>query len=132
MPRHLRFAFMLSFTSLLVALVPVPAATCHTFVLSNEGGGLITRVVTAWYGLDNLYQALGSIVANSNPSLSGIVTTNFLTALHSNPVSSPIFTTQLQNVSVGSQAIAISTDGTYQVVGITGAHTAARPGPVRW
>ena len=81
MPRHLRFAFLLSFTSLLVALVPLRAATYQTFVLSNEGGGLIPQLLAGGYGNENLYQALTDIGNNTNPSALSVITPNFLNAL---------------------------------------------------
>ena len=101
---------------------PVRAATYQTFVFSNEGvNGLASRVVAAGYGNDNLYQALLDIVSSANPTVSGIITPTFLSALRSQPASSTVFTTQLQSVSVAGQAIAISTDGTFQMVSIFGA-----------
>jgi len=94
----------------------------QTFVLSNEGtNGLITQLINAGYGNVNLYQSLVAIQQNTNPSVAGIVTDAFIEVLASLPASSQIFTTPLKNFSVGSQALAISTDGTVQTITISGA-----------
>ena len=108
----------------LFALSPSARATApayQTFVLSNEGGGLISQMLTAGYGNLNLYAAVLKMSANCDPTVSGVLTPNFFQALASNPGSSPVFTTELKNVNAAGQGIAISTDGTVQVVNISGA-----------
>lgn len=93
----------------------------QTFVLSNEGtNGLITQLLAAGYGTDNLYQTLVDVVATTNPTVSGIITPAFLQTLQNCPASSAIFTTLLKSFNSGSQGLAISTDGTVQVVNISG------------
>jgi hypothetical protein len=83
-----------------------------TFVLSNEGGGLISQMVAAGYGNDNLYEALLAIRADADPSTSGIITDAFLTNLANAPASSEIFTTKLKDVNSHGVSVSISTDGT--------------------
>jgi hypothetical protein len=90
------------------------AATANTFILSDEGAGLINRLVNAGYGEFNLYQSLVAIQTDTDPSVAGIITYQFLMTLAGCPVNSPIFTTQLKNIPAGS-SVAISTDCTAQV-----------------
>ena len=92
----------------------------QTFVLSNEGSGFITQLLAAGYGNYNLYDALVAIQRNTDPSVASIITSAFLAALQSLPASSAIFTTLLKSFNSGSQGLAISTDGTVQVVNISG------------
>ena len=94
----------------------------QTFVLSNEGtNGLITQLVAGGYGKFNLYQTLVTIQGDTDPSVAGIITDAFLGGeLEYLPASSAIFATPLKNFSLGSQGLAISTDGTVQVVNISG------------
>jgi hypothetical protein len=128
MKRHLSAAFLLPCVFVLFALTAPPRAASkpgntgyQTFVLSNEGSnGLVSQLIAASYGNDNLYQTLVDIGGNTNPTVSGVLTPAFLTALKNCPPSA-VLTTQLQNVSVGSQGIAVSTDCTVQVVNISGA-----------
>jgi hypothetical protein len=83
-----------------------------SFILTNEGGGLITKLVAAGYGDDNIYQALLAVQTDTDPSISGIVTNDFLDKLASCPATSEIFTTKLrdyldtaaQNVTAVSKA----------------------------
>jgi hypothetical protein len=108
--------------ALVLAALPAQAATYQTFVLSNEGAnGLVSQLVAAGYGNYNVYEALVAIQQNTNPSVAGIITDTFLAALGGLPASSAIFTKPLNSYSPGSQALAISTDGTVQVVSIVGA-----------
>ena len=58
------------------------AATANTFVLSDEGTGLVTMLNNSGYGNLNLYQTLQQIVFDTNPSVAGILTPIFLKALH--------------------------------------------------
>jgi hypothetical protein len=92
----------------------------QTFILSNEGGGLVTQLVNAGYGTENIYQALVDIVSATNPSVAGTLTPAFLQALFACPPSCQIFTTQLSSLNVPGAAYAISTDGTVQTVSIFG------------
>jgi hypothetical protein len=91
-----------------------------TFILSDEGGGLITKLNNAGYGDSNLYQALVDIVANTNPSVSGIIFPAFLAALKTCPPGAEIFTTLLKNIPTGT-SVAISTDGTARTTALHGA-----------
>ena len=112
-----------AFGFLLILTLTIPgawAATANTFVLSDEGAGLITKLTDAGYGNLNLYDALQQIVQDTNPSVTGIITPNFFLSLHSCPSNSPIFTTQLENIAAGS-SVAISTDCTEQPVNVYGA-----------
>jgi len=106
---------------LCVMASPMVAASADTFVLSNEGSnGFVTQLLAAGYGYANLYQALVAIQANTDPSVARIITPAFLGTLENLPASSAIFTTKVKNINFGSQGIAVSTDGTVQVVSIFG------------
>ena len=95
--------------------------TSQSFVLSDEGAGLITgRLVAAGHGNDSLYQALVAIQQSTSPSVAGIITNAFLATLASCPADSQILTTQLRNIPAGS-SVAISTDCTAQLVNVLGA-----------
>jgi len=96
------------------------AATANTFVLSDEGAGLINKLLNAGYGNMDLYQVLVQIVSDTNPSVSGIITPAFLQALRYCPPSSPFFTTLLSSIPPGS-SVAISDDCTVQFVSVHGA-----------
>jgi hypothetical protein len=96
------------------------AATANTFILSDEGAGLINKLLNAGYGNMNLYQVLVQIVNDTNPSVSGIITPAFLLSLSNCPPSSPLFTTLLSSIPPGS-SVAISDDCTVQFVSIHGA-----------
>jgi len=92
-----------------------------TFVLSNEAPGYgISALVNAGYGDYNLYQTLVTIQGSTDPSVSGILTDEFLATLQNAPASSQIFTTHLKDVNSQGTAIAINTDGTFQTVSIFG------------
>jgi hypothetical protein len=129
MKRYLSAAF-LPWVFLLFALAFPPRAASvvnvitsfDTFVLSNEGSnGFVTQLMAGGYGNANLYDALVAIANNTNPSVAGIITPAFIATLASLAASSAIFQTQLKNFSVGSHGLAVSTDGTVQVVNISGA-----------
>jgi hypothetical protein len=93
-----------------------------TFILSNEGPGyLITKLVNAGYGGFNLYQTLIQIQQNTDPSVAGIITDDFLAALATNPASNEIFSTPLNHWNTPGTAVAISTDGTAQTNSVFGA-----------
>jgi hypothetical protein len=123
----LRIHYLIAIVLVLAAL-PAQAATYQTFVLSNEGAnGFITQLLAAGYGNLNPYQALVLIQNNSDPTIASVITPAFLNTLASQAASSAIFTTPLSSVSPGTQAIAISTDGTFQVVSIVGASFQGAP-----
>ena len=101
-------------------IVWTTTTTAYTFILSNEGGGLISQLVTAGYGDYNLYQTLVAIQQNTDPSISGVVTDDFLNALASCPAGGEIFTHKLSEYTGAGLAVAISTDGTVQTVSVYG------------
>jgi len=103
------------------------AATANTFILSDEGTGLINKLLNAGYGNLNLYEVLQQIVQDTNPSVAGIITPTFLKALHDCPASSPLFTTLLSSIPPGS-SVAISDDCTVQFVSVYGASYYNQPG----
>ena len=92
-----------------------------TFVLSNEGGGLISQLIAGGYGEDNLYQALVDIARDANPSVAEVLMPAFLQELKNAPLGSQIFTHHLSEYTGSGQAVAINSDGTAQVVSIFGA-----------
>ncbi|MGA2781489.1 MAG: hypothetical protein ABSF13_06155 [Smithella sp.] len=96
--------------------------SANTFILSNEGGGLISQLIAAGYGNYNLYDALQALRAEADPSISSVLTDAFLTALASCPAGSAIFTHKLSEFEyIGSGAgIAISDDGTVTFVSVFG------------
>jgi hypothetical protein len=115
--------------ALVLAALPAQAATYQTFVLSNEGAnGFITQLVAAGYGNYSLYDVMVELRIDTNPTVAGIITPAFINALQSLPASSAIFTTLLKSFNSGSQGLAISTDGTVQVVNILGATYQGTPG----
>ena len=120
---------LLSLFLLVLAALPgraVITSTQQTFVLSNEApGGLITKLVAAGYGDNNVYEALVVIPQSTNPSVAGVITPAFLAALNSCPPTSEIFTIQLKNVS---GTVAISTDGTVRTVSLQGSAFNGQPG----
>jgi hypothetical protein len=117
--------FAIMFLSLATCVAPVRAVnintTQQTFVLSNEGTGYgISALVNAGYGEYNLYDILVAIQEETDPSIAGIITPQFLATLQACPASSPIFTTQLKSVNTQGIAVAISTDGTFQIANVYG------------
>jgi hypothetical protein len=105
------------------------STSSQTFILSNEGNnGLITQLVNGGYGNANGYQALVALANNSNPSGAGVLTSAFIQALAAAPASSQIFTATLSSYNSPGTAIAISTDGTVQTVGISGATYSGQAG----
>jgi hypothetical protein len=90
-----------------------------TFVLSNEAPGYgISELVNAGYGNMNLYQTLVQIADDSNPSVSGILTPQFMQTLKNAPASAQIFTTKLKDVNSQGATIGVSTDGTFLTNGV--------------
>ena len=92
-----------------------------TFVLSNEGNGLITQLVNAGYGEYNLYDALVAIQANTDPSVAGLLTPAFLATLQNCPAGAEIFTTRLKTVTSHGVSVSISTDGSARYDNVLGA-----------
>jgi hypothetical protein len=103
------FLFILALT-----VSGVWAATANTFVLSDEGAGLITMLSNAGYGSYNLYDLLVAMQQSADPSISTILTDDFLNALASCPANSQIFTIPLNTIIAGS-SVAISDDCTVQI-----------------
>jgi hypothetical protein len=91
-----------------------PAAT--TFVLSNEEGGLIDRLIAGGYGDGSLYDALVAL----EPDSGGIISQSFLDTLSSCPAGSEIFTAPLSNYTGINNPVGINTDGTLIIVPIFG------------
>jgi hypothetical protein len=88
-----------------------------SFVLSNEAPGYaISTLVNAGYGDYNLYDVLVAIQADSNPSVAGVITPQFLATLQNCPTGAEIFTIHLKDVNTQGYAVAISTDGSAQTV----------------
>jgi len=118
---------------LLVTVCPVRGAIVgtglQTFVLSNEGSnGLITQLINAGWDSYNVYDTLVQIQGHTNPSVAGIITPAFLSALAACPASSQIFTTTLSNYNSPGVSLAISTDCTVQTVSVQGAPYVGQPG----
>jgi hypothetical protein len=92
--------------------------TQNTFVLSDEApGNLFSMLDKAGYGNYNLYQTLLQMQADANPSVAGIITSAFLSALASCPAGSQIFIAKL-NDSRSASSLAVSTDCTVQAVNV--------------
>jgi hypothetical protein len=97
------------------APIPDISAISYCFALSNEPpGNLISKLVAAGYGEDNLYQALVDIVSHTNPSVSGVITSANLQALKAAPPSSQILTTQLKTVDTPNHTVEVCDNGTVQ------------------
>ncbi len=91
----------------------------NTFVLSNESPGyLISTLVNAGLGNDNLYQTVGSLT--EGPSFIDIFPSSFWNDLANCPAASEAFTTPLKTFNVPGEAVGISNDGTVQVMSIYG------------
>ncbi|MBP8613660.1 MAG: S-layer homology domain-containing protein [Firmicutes bacterium] len=91
-----------------------PAAT--TFVLSNEEGGLIDRLIAGGYGDGSLYDALVAL----EPASGGIISQIFLDTLSNCPAGSEIFTAKLSDFTGINNPVGINTDGTLIIVPIFG------------
>jgi hypothetical protein len=117
------FIFTLTFVlvfSITADALPVNAqsTSVQTVVLSNEQIGLM-KLGNQGYVTLSIYDTLVKLQTDSNPSLSGVISSQFLATLHSLPSSSQIFTKTLGNYEDWN-AIAISTDGSVQTVSIQG------------
>jgi hypothetical protein len=111
--------FVLVFSITTVALpVNAQSTSVQTIVLSNEQIGLMLLGNKGYVTL-SIYDTLVKLQTESNPSLVGIISSQFLETLHSLPSSSQIFTKTLGNYGDWN-AIAISTDGSVQTVSYQG------------
>ena len=109
--------------------LPVPGNkattdTATTFVLSNEEGKLIDRLLAAGYGNMDLYMTLVALQGSSG----GVISNTFLDVLAACPAGSPIFTQELNNYAGISDGIAINTDGTVFTTSIKGRSYYGQPG----
>jgi hypothetical protein len=103
------------------APVPDISAISYCFALSNEPpGNLISKLVAAGYGEDNLYQALVDIVSHTNPSVNGILTSAYLQTLKVTPPSSQILTTQLKTMDTPNHTVEVCDNGTIQTEPMNG------------
>jgi hypothetical protein len=112
-------------THYVFAIIYAPSGPSQSFVLSNKGGQLIGKLLAAGYGVDNLYQTLTDILADTNPSIAGVLTPAFVLTLKYCAAESPIFTTHLQSVVV---PVAISDDCSVQTGSLTGSSFSGQPG----
>ena len=87
-----------------------------TFVLSNEEGRLIDKLIADGYGNSNLYQVLVSIAPASN----GIISDAYLDTLALCDSGSEIFTYKLNDFAGLNGGVAINTDGTIFTTSIRG------------
>jgi hypothetical protein len=101
-----------------VAIIAFPAkaessqASDETLILSNEAPGYgISALINAGYGDYSIYHILLVLQQDSTPSLSGIITAQFLNKLVANEPGCAVFNTELKDVN-SSTAIAISSDAT--------------------
>jgi hypothetical protein len=119
--------FIIVFSTTVIAL-PVKAqnTSVQTIVLSNEQIGLMLLGNKGYVTL-SIYDTLVKLQTDSNPSLSGVISSQFLGTLHSLPPSSQIFTKTLGNYEDWN-AIAISTDGSVQTVSTQGSTYLNAPG----
>jgi hypothetical protein len=119
--------FVLVFGITAVALpVKAQSTSVQTIVLSNEQIGLMLLGNKGYVTL-SIYDTLVKLQTDSNPSLSGVISSQFLETLHSLPSSSQIFTKTLGNYE-DWWAIAISTDGSVQTVSYQGSTYLNAPG----
>jgi hypothetical protein len=119
--------FVLVFGITTVALpVKAQSTSVQTIVLSNEQIGLMLLGNKGYVTL-SIYDTLVKLQTDSNPSLSGVISSQFLETLHSLPSSSKIFTKTLGNYE-DYNSVAISTDGSVQTVSYQGSTYLNAPG----
>jgi hypothetical protein len=119
--------FIIVFSTTVIALpVNAQSTSVQTIVLSNEQIGLMLLGNKGYVTL-SIYDTLIKLQTESNPSLTGVISSQFLGTLHSLPSSSQIFTKTLGNYEDWN-AIAISTDGSVQTVSIQGSTYLNAPG----
>ena len=122
--------FILVFGITAVALpVNAQSTSVQTIVLSNEQIGLMLLGNKGYVTL-SIYDTLVKLQTDSNPSLSSVISSQFLDTLHSLPSSSQIFTKTLGNYEDWN-AIAISTDGSVQTVSYQGSTYLNAPGTLK-
>jgi hypothetical protein len=121
----LTFVFVISITAIALP-VKAQSTSVQTIVLSNEQIGLMLLGNKGYVTL-SIYDTLVKLQTDSNPSLAGVISSQFLETLHSLPSSSQIFTKTLGNYEDWS-AIAISTDGSVQAVSYQGSTYLNAPG----
>ena len=118
---------VLVFSITLIALpVNAQSTSVQTFVLSNEQIGLMLLGNRGYVTL-SIYDTLVKLKTDSNPSLAGVISSQFLETLHSLPSSSQIFTKTLGNYEDWN-AVAISSDGSVQAVTYQGSTYLNAPG----
>ena len=88
-----------------------------TFVLTNEAGGLLDRLIADGYGDYNVYQTMERL----KPSSGGVITDEFMASLAACPADSDIFTVPLSIlVEYGNYPLCINEDGTLGIAPIYG------------
>jgi hypothetical protein len=105
----------------MAVMLPLPAAYAAdgdptTFVLSNEEGGLIDKLIAGGYGDSDLYEALCALEDSSG----GVITEAFMDTLAACPAGSEIFTQKLSSYAGLNGGVAINTDGTVFTTSIKG------------
>lgn len=95
------------------------AAAKQSLILSDEGPGLITQLTAAGYGGYSTFDATVQLQYQSDPQIAGIVTDSFLHELQTCPAGSQVFTTRVRDFA--GKNVAVSDDGTVQVVPVRGA-----------
>lgn len=119
--------FIIVFSTTVIALpVNAQSTSVQTIVLSNEQIGLMLLGNSGYVTL-SIYDTLVKLQTESNPSLTGVISTQFLGTLHSLPSSSQIFMETLGDYN-DRNAVAISTDGSVQAVSIQGSTYLNAPG----
>jgi hypothetical protein len=124
------FNFMIGcLLSLLTLVSPVGAAekNFQSFVLGNEGTGLIGTMVAAGYGNYSLYDALVIFQTLSDPSIAGVLTDAFLATLAICPAGSGIFAHKLNEFNVPGISVAVNEDGTIETVNVYGSFYVTQP-----
>jgi hypothetical protein len=119
--------FIIVFSTTAIALpVNAQSTSVQTIILSNEQIGLMILGNNGYVTL-SIYDVLVKLQTDSTPSLSGVITSQFLGTLHSLPSSSQVFTKTLGDYEDWN-AIAISSDGSVQTVTYQGSTYLNAPG----
>lgn len=110
---------MKSFSVLCIFLcLTTLAFSADTFILNSDSpAALISTMINKGYGNYTVYQALLQMQADADPSVAGIISPSFLSALSNSPPDSPIFTEKLTSFPA-DRSLAISTNGTIKSVKI--------------
>ena len=98
-----------------------------SFILSDEGLGLIRIMKAQGYATYSLYDSLLELQTNSDPTITPVLSDRLLEVFASCPAASQIFTTKLQNLTPGSST-ALNTDCTVKSLSILGATYKDQPG----